>query len=85
MVGLRTGILLFNTPYSFSLYFSSKTLAICFESAILSGGIVRFSDNSSLYWKSTCPMRQVEEPTCHKCGKIGLPIFYLNAIIITIQ
>ena len=33
MVGLRTGFLLFNTPFSFSLNFSSKTLAICFERA----------------------------------------------------
>ena len=33
MVGLRTGFLLFNTPFSFSQHFSQKTLAICFESA----------------------------------------------------
>ena len=33
MVGLGTGFLLFNSPVSFSLHFSSKALAICFESA----------------------------------------------------
>ena len=32
MVGLRTGFLQFNTPFSFSLHISSKTLSICFES-----------------------------------------------------
>ena len=33
MVGLRTGFLLFNTPFSFSLHFLSKTQAICIEGA----------------------------------------------------
>ena len=33
MVGLRTGFLLFNTPFSFSLHFSSNILGIYFESA----------------------------------------------------
>ena len=47
MVGFRTALLLFNTPFSFSLHVSSKTLATCFESA-KAGGIVRFSDSSSM-------------------------------------
>ena len=33
MVGLTTSFLLFNTLFSFSLHYSSKTLAIYFESA----------------------------------------------------